>query len=119
MNRWIDTSEYDEFQTMVANVFNKHGWDKTCGASCAVAKRTFKTIASPNDAIVFLSQYDAEHAYLTAEFITEGNNILITTTAILPKTSDKSAVDSIVRRYIADMENVIKRCRMVALASSE
>ncbi|MBE1299730.1 MAG: hypothetical protein GJ680_07470 [Alteromonadaceae bacterium] len=113
--RAIDTLEYDQFKAIVTAALVKLGWEPGNPYNCCPAFKEIKSLGGTDNVVLWLSQYDREHWYLTGEYTTEGNNVLSTTTCKLPKSLDEAAIHQQVSGYVERVESVIGQCRMVRL----
>lgn len=114
--KWLNSDAYDIVKALVVKAVNQ-GWSPLNSLTTAFAEKTFKTIAAPNTAVLYLEQYDELNWELKGTYETEGHNILTTTRVVFSKNADEATIDAAVNKFLTKAESEIKSCRMVRLAS--
>lgn len=109
----------DALKTFIADRMGSHGWlivdDLSFNCTSGVAKKQYQTAVGIKEAIAYLQAGDDGARRLIAEYYSEGNNVLSTTTASFTPDCSTEAVGAGTTRFAARVDDVVSGTYAVRL----
>ncbi|MBA1204707.1 MULTISPECIES: hypothetical protein [Pseudomonas] len=109
----------DALKTIIADRLGSQGWvivdDLSFNCTSGVAKKQYQTAVGIKEAIAYLQAGDDGARRLLAEYYSEGNNVLSTTTATFTPVCSTEAVGAGTSRFAARVDDVVSGTYAVRL----
>lgn len=112
-------AETDNLKTLVADQLGSHGWlivdDLSFRCTSGVARKQYQTAVGIKEAIAYMQAGDNGARRLLAEYYSEGNNVLSTTTERFIPDCSPEAIAAGTSRFAAVVDDVVSGTYAVRL----
>lgn len=109
----------DALKTLIADRLGSQGWlivdDLSFNCTSGVARKQYQTAVGIKEAIAYLQAGDDGARRLIAEYYSEGNNVLSTTTARFTPDCSTEAIEAGTSRFSAQVDHVVSGTYAVRL----